>query len=134
MVIQKEVNRERQFKSGYILRTEMWSTPGCPPVEMKSCYTPDGHYIGGAPWGHRLCTIRGIRPELRTAESNTCSIGFCEREQKWYGWSHRAIYGFSIGDKVKEGDVTAEHLPIGFKAETLNDAKKMADAFARSVS
>lgn len=31
-------------------------------------------------------------------------IGFNPTEQKWYGWSHRAIYGFGIGSKVKKGD------------------------------
>ena len=24
-------------------------------------------------------------------------IGFSEKEQKWYGWSHRAFYGFKVG-------------------------------------
>ena len=28
------------------------------------------------------------------------SIGWSEEEKKWYGWSHRAIYGFGIGDMV----------------------------------
>ncbi len=31
-------------------------------------------------------------------------IGFSEKEQKWYGWSHRAIYGFGIGSTCKKGD------------------------------
>jgi hypothetical protein len=35
---------------------------------------------------------------------NSASIGFSEAEQKWYGWSHRAIYGFGIGAEVKQGD------------------------------
>lgn len=34
----------------------------------------------------------------------TACIGFCEDEQKWYGWSHRAIYGFGVGSEVKRGD------------------------------
>ena len=77
------------------------------------------------------------------------SIGFCPSENKWYGWSHRAICGFTIGDEVKEGDLTAtsgfvkeyeiQHpdenmaLPVGFRAKTLNDAKRMAIAFACAV-
>ena len=72
-------------------------------------------------------------------KSTSIGIGFSEKEQKWYGWSHRAIYGFGIGDEVKEGDCCAsaapgKALPVGFKAKTLNDAKKMAEAFAESVS
>ncbi len=78
------------------------------------------------------------------------SIGFSEKEQKWYGWSHRAIHGFGIGDEVEKGDVMTssgwtpeylkEHpeedksLPVGFKAKTLDDAKKMAESFAEAVS
>ena len=32
------------------------------------------------------------------------SIGFAEKNQSWYGWSHRAIAGFKVGSKVKMGD------------------------------
>jgi len=121
-----------------------------PPVVMKSAYTPDGDYIGTSRWAHRLIVKRGIKPEKRTPESNVCSIGFCEKEQKWYGWSHRAIYGYGIGDVIEEGssastsgwtdEYLAEHpeedvsLPVGFAAQTLDDAKLMACAFAESVS
>jgi hypothetical protein len=92
---------------------------------------------------------KGVLPELADGDSNICSIGFCEKEQKWYGWSHRAIYGFGIGDVVKDDDCAstsglcdeylAEHpeenkaLPIGFISKTLDDCKKMAIAFADSV-
>jgi len=30
--------------------------------------------------------------------------GFSEKEQSWYGWSHRAIYGFGVGSSVSVGD------------------------------
>ena len=58
--------------------------------------------------------------------------------------------GFTIGDTVKEGDLTAssgfveeyriQHpdedmsLPVGYKAQDLNGAKRMAIAFAEAVS
>ena len=32
----------------------------------------------------------------------TASIAFSSKSQKWYGWSHRAIYGFKIGDIVSQ--------------------------------
>ena len=64
-------------------------------------------------------------------------------------WSHRAIFGFGIGDVVKMGDCCAspgfdeeyiakhpeadQSLPVGFEAVTLEDAKRMAIAFADSV-
>ncbi len=31
-------------------------------------------------------------------------LGFSTKSQKWYGWSHRAVYGFGIGSSVKPGD------------------------------
>ena len=34
----------------------------------------------------------------------THGVGFSHKEQKWYGWSHRAIYGFGVGSEVKRGD------------------------------
>lgn len=63
----------------------------------------DGGLVGNA--SQALMLLRkGIAPQKRTPDSLTCSIGFCDREQKWYGWSHRAMYGFGIGHKTKKGD------------------------------
>ncbi len=116
---------------------------------MDVAYTPSGDYIGDVETARMLCSERGISPERRTPNSSVCSIGFSDRDQKWYGWSHRAIFGFSVGDVAKEGDCVcssgwtdeylAEHpdedssLPVGFEARTLCGAKRMAVAFAESV-
>jgi hypothetical protein len=106
MSIIKEVLNVRRYKAGYEVREELrdGSDYGGEDFIKKVAYTPDGHYIGNSVWAYRLCKKRGIAPELRTPNSNVCSIGFCEQEQKWYGWSHRAIWGFGIGDTVKKGD------------------------------
>lgn len=49
--------------------------------------------------------LRGIEnPQAATEGDNTASVGWNEKEQKWYGWSHRAIYGFGLGSKVQAGD------------------------------
>lgn len=117
-------------------------------ITRKVARTPSGKYIGNPKIAHFLCKKKGIAPETLPGHE-VCSIGFCAREQKWYGWSHRAIYGFGVGDVVSEGDCTAasgwteeylaDHpeadlsLPVGFKAESLADAKRMAIAFAESV-
>lgn len=150
----------RRYKAGYEVRTEECAFEEFDErTIIKSAYTvPDGHYIGSSVWAHRLIVKRGIKPEPRKpaqpdangGKGRTCSIGFCEREQKWYGWSHRALYGFGIGDTVKDGDCCAssgwidgylaEHpeadlsLPVGFQAKTLIHCKRMAVAFADSVS
>lgn len=148
--MEREILSTRKYKAGYEIRTELVTMEGNPDTELKSAYTPDGHYIGNSKSAHRLIVKRGIKPELADEKHSVCSIGFSEKEQKWYGWSHRAIYGFGIGDVAKEGDCCtepgvipeylAEHpeadlsVPVGFEALTLEDAKRMAIAFANSVS
>jgi len=156
-----QVLKVRRYKAGYEVRTihhpeEDCGVPG--GMEMKSAFTPEGYYIGNSKDAYRLIVKRGIkpepmkpdRPEANGGWGRTCSIGFCERDQKWFGWSHRAIYGFGIGAKVKEGDCAASSgwtdewlaeypeddlsLPVGFVAESLADCKRMAIAFAESVS
>ena len=146
-----EVLKVRNYKVGYQVRTERHSVgDDHEEVVVKFAYTvPGDDYVGDSVWAHRVFK-RGIKPEKVDPSHNICSIGFCEREQKWYGWSHRAIYGFGIGDIVKKGDCAAssgwtdewlqEHpeddlsLPIGFVAQDSVDAKRMAIAFAESVS
>lgn len=73
-------------------------------MEMEICYTLAGDYIGDIEWAKRLCEGLGVAPEKASASHSVCSIGFSEKEQKWYGWSHRAIGGFGIGSHVKKGD------------------------------
>lgn len=73
----------------------------------------------------------GIKKETLPG-NNVPSIGFSETEQKWYGWSHRAIYGFGVGSKVKKGH--AGYKGKEWTAKTLDDAKKMAINFANDVS
>jgi hypothetical protein len=108
---------------------------------MDAAFTTAGDYIGDAKDAERLIDKRGIAPEPRMP-GQVCSIGFCERDQKWYGWSHRGIAGFGIGDVAKKSDgFTTEFrndpermVPVGFTAKTLADARRMAEAFAESVS
>jgi len=117
----------------FLFCKETWSMDGSDPVDMDAVYNANGDYVGDVKCAEEL-EKRGISPEKRTPTSNVCSIGFSEREQKWFGWSHRAIYGFKVGDVVKEGDCAADSLPAGFEAKTMDDAKEMAKAFAASVS
>lgn len=71
---------------------------------MTAVYSKiDDGYVGTLEWAEML-TERGIAPQKRDPDHNVCSIGFCEKEQKWYGWSHRAMCGFGIGSEVKRGD------------------------------
>lgn len=65
-------------------------------------------------------------------------LGFSEKEQKWYGWSHRAIVGFGVGDKIFEpnfGDDKTPFVKHGKKTiRNMGDAKKSAKAFSDYVS
>lgn len=155
----RELLSERHYKAGYVIQKEhiTGEEAGGSAFDLGSAVTPSGDYIGTPKSARFLCTKRGIKPEKAQPDHKVCSIGFCEAEQKWYGWSHRAIYGFGVGDVVKEGDCCASSgwteeylaeatwlgkmlpredgsLPVGFQAKNLEDAKKMAIAFAQSVS
>ena len=94
----------KRFKRGYELRTEMWSMgTGDEPTEMISAYTPSGDYIGNQREAHRLVSKRGVQPEKVSQEHCVCSIGYSVKDGKWYGWSHRAIFGFKVGSVCKKG-------------------------------
>ncbi len=42
--------------------------------------------------------------KLEITDELTHGVGFSPKDGKWYGWSHRAIYGFKIGSECKKGD------------------------------
>lgn len=67
----------------------------------------DGSYICIDPEGVDFLLNRGITEQIqnsRNEKDHTSNIGFNPVEQKWYGWSHRAIFGFTIGSEVKKGN------------------------------
>lgn len=127
---------------GYVIKTETWKIPkdkSDPGTEMHSAYTSDGTYIGDIKMAKFLSEKKGITKfELRTKNSNVCSIGFNEKENKWYGWSHRAICGFGIGDKLFDqdfGDDRTKFSEHGRKViKNLEEAKQAAKNFAEYVS
>ena len=55
-------------------------------------------------------TIVGLEDDIKyladreITEQLTHGVGFSLKDNKWYGWSHRAIYGFEIGSTCKKGD------------------------------
>lgn len=98
---------------------------------------------------HKITKVCSYK-DFSKLDSNLACIGFSEKEQKWYGWSSLAIYGFGIGYIAKKGDYCTisgwsneylkEHpeedlsVPVGFEVKTIDDAKKCAIAFAEYVS
>ena len=55
-------------------------------------------------------------------EELTHGVGFSPKDNKWYGWSHRAIYGFEIGSTCKIGD-------CHYKGSNLKEQEKDAIRF-----
>ena len=62
-------------------------------------------------------------------------FGKSEANGKWYGWSHRAIASFGIGDEVK-GDNLGKKRPSDkdFTIKTEKQARDTAYTYARSVA
>jgi hypothetical protein len=74
--------------------------------EVEVILGDDGSYIGMATDSGLLSFFEehGIEPQSISGKKYAvASIGFSEKEQKWYGWSHRAVFGFGVGSEVKEG-------------------------------
>ncbi len=131
----------RHYKAGYEVRHEFWDSQidGCKELEMKEAYNPHGDWIGKPKFAKRL-SDRGIAPIKAHKRHCICSIGYCAEKRMWYGWSHRAICGFGIGDMVFNERMRGrtDHTPFKkhgtVKIESLEQAKKAAINFARSVS
>lgn len=127
-------------KGTYEVRHEEydWSDMGVEngPHIMPMAYTKDGAYIGTPEEAEYICGELGLIPSKASDEHNVCSIGFNEKEQKWYGWSHRAMFGWAVGDTYKPGDSGHEYWGVDgeVKIKDLNMAKKAAINFAKSVS
>ena len=55
-------------------------------------------------------TFEGLEKDMKfladreITKQLTHGVGFSPKDNKWYGWSHRAIFGFEIGSTCKKGD------------------------------
>lgn len=61
------------------------------------------------------------------------SVAKSDADGKYYGWSHRAIYGFGIGDVVK-ADTCGNEGGKEYTIKTDDQAKQAAIAFASDVA
>lgn len=140
LIANREVVHVHRWKKwGYEVRTEIIATCGI-PLDMRSAYTLNGDYIGSPRDAAFLCKRKGIAPELGDPNHNVCSIGYCDRDEKWYGWSHRAIVGFRIGDMIFEESFPGATDKTPFRKhgrlpiKNMLQARHAATNFARSVS
>lgn len=123
-------------KFGYVVKEEYWyhGDDYEHKTKMISAYNYNGDYIGDTKTAYRLCRTYGIKPQTIDKSHTVCSIGFSEKNKAWYGWSHRAIFGFVVGHEIKEGHICQDKFGIGFVAKTLEDCKDLAIEFANQVS
>lgn len=108
-------------KKGYMLYSEEWKYhPTEEPTVMIGAYSSiDGSYIGDEKTAKMLNRKFGILPQ--SIQGNTVSsIGFSQKDNKWYGWSHRAIFGFGLGSTCKKGD--CHYIPSN-RNEYIDDLK-----------
>ena len=81
----------------------------------------DGAYftrLGMEEDGFRFLLKLGITEQLQNQDNiseHTVNIGFNPEEKKWYGWSHRAIFGFGVGSTCEKGNV--HYRPTNSKEE-----------------
>lgn len=91
-----------------------------PDQKHPDCYYSkfDGSYI----------TMVGVEDNIKylaereITDQLTHGVGFSLKDGKWYGWSHRAIYGFKIGSTCNKGD-------CHYQAANLDDEIEKAVSF-----
>lgn len=123
-------NTEHKYEL-FVSRDEIWKSGGISNLMKKECYNLKGDWIGSFDTANYLCNTKGIAPEKRHSFHVVCTIGYSKSQNKWYGWSHRAICGFTIGDKLyTEGLKKADMKTI----KNMDEAKQAAINFADSVN
>lgn len=84
-------------------------------------YSKNGEYIGDPSEIFYVFNKFGVCEDLSSSRENgVICVGYSPKDKKYYGWSHRAIFGFGVGSKVKRGDTA--YLPDTF--EELRDGDK----------
>jgi len=139
--INPKTNREKTFRHQRVLKTKI------APEDRTFKNLP--RYANDKPKVHFTDWLL-IDAQKRNPKHTAPSFGKSAADGKWWGWSHRAVYGFGIGDRV-EGDnggkkVEYPKLPDGsidwdngkyepdFTIKTDAQAKQCAIRFADSVS
>ena len=96
-------------------------------IKMIFVYNKDDKYIGTLKDFEMYVDKYGLSQIQTYNDNKVCSIGFNEKD------SCCASSGY-VEDYIKEHPEKDLSLPVGFKAKTLEDAKRMAIAFADSVA
>jgi hypothetical protein len=118
--INPKTNREKNFKKIKQLVTKV------PPEERSfkniPKYSTGKNKVTPQAWLE-------IKGEKTHPDHSVASIGKSAADGKWYGWSHRAIYGFKAGDEVK-GDSMGKK--VDYPKYTQSDVDAALAAAAKS--
>lgn len=140
-----EVRRVIRRTPVYEIREEVWKhedVEGVGPIRVIVARNMNGDYIGDKRDARFLCEKLGISPERNSMTHSVCSIGRSSKDGKWYGWSHRAIHGFKVGDQISKRSVVSKET-VGREGEGFEpghviaseaQAEAAARLFAREVS
>lgn len=139
--MERKILRTAVSKFGYEVREESVTySEHEEPMVMVSVYSPKGDYIGDRDTVKMLIKEYGIN-QFEAHEGSTSRVvamGYSPKSMRWYGWSHRAVAGFTIGDKIFEAEFGDDHTPFiehgSVTIETLEQAFQSAKAFAEYVS
>ena len=74
-----------------------------------------------------------MEAKKRSPSHTADSIGLAANG-KYYGWSHRAIHGFAIGEKITNKASGFERLKKPYTIKTVQQQEEAARKFASSVS
>ena len=125
--INPKTNREKNFKKTMYHETDI--APKDRTFKNLPRYANDKSKVRFQDW-------LLIKPEKRSPEHDVASFGKSEADGKYYGWSHRAVYGFGVGDTIKDGTAGLEYTnrkpPFTLKNDS--EAREMAVNFSRAVS
>ena len=111
-IVSQKLVEERKFYNVY---DEKWLThwedkPSDDTMDITVARNKNGDYIGNIEMARILCDRHGIEPECREP-GVACAFGWSEDKERFFGWSHRAIVGFGVGNKVFDADCD-EKLPF----------------------
>ena len=124
----KELNpntlRDKTYKRTRVMVTSV-------PPEKRSTKNIPKYADGSAKVDYK--DWLGIKPggEAKASNGNTINSYGKSSNGKWYGWSHRAMYGFQVGDKIKPTDAGSDK---EYTIKTDDQARQAAIDFAEDVS
>lgn len=122
--LNKKTNRMKNFKKIKYFKTDI------KPIDRSFKNLP--RYANKKP----ICRFQDWLEIKQDSEfSKKGASGGKASNGKWYGYSHRAVYGFEPGLEIKKGHIAIyPKRPLPYKIKDDNDAKWHAIQFSREVS